>query len=56
MNVVIRAVRFTQRLARTEPLASLLDLRAESRNRKDNIFWIGDVDPDTVRSRSTSHA
>ncbi|KAJ3553699.1 hypothetical protein NM688_g3475 [Phlebia brevispora] len=48
LNVVVRAVRFTQHLARTEPLASLLAPRPELTDRKTNIFWVGDVDPDKV--------
>ena len=47
--MVVRAVRFAQRLAHTEPLASMLDPRPELTGMATNIFWIGDVDPDTVR-------
>ena len=49
LDIVVRGVRFTQRLARTEPLASMLDLQSEPTNKDKNIFWVGDVDPDTVR-------
>ena len=48
LDVVVRGVRFSQRLARTEPLASMLDLRTDPGDREGNIFWLGDLDPDTV--------
>ncbi len=50
LNVVLRAVRLAQRVARTGPLASMLDLRPQEAGRhQDNIYWVGDVDPDQVR-------
>ena len=30
-------------------LVSMLDLRPDLADKENNIFWIGDVDPDTVR-------
>ncbi len=51
LNVVARGVRFLLRLARTEPLASLLDLKAHATDTGD-FFWPGDADPDQVRSLS----
>ncbi|THG97130.1 hypothetical protein EW026_g4812 [Hermanssonia centrifuga] len=49
LNVVLRAVRLAQRVARTGPLASMLDLRPQEAGRhQDNIYWVGDVDPDQV--------
>ncbi|KAF7799205.1 hypothetical protein EIP86_010436 [Pleurotus ostreatoroseus] len=47
LNVVVRAVRLAQRLARIEPLASMLDLRPDSADPK-SIWWVGDVDPDAA--------
>ncbi|KZT01772.1 GMC oxidoreductase [Laetiporus sulphureus 93-53] len=47
MNIVVRGTRLLMRMARTEPLASVLDLKAHSTD-KDDIFWPGDADPDKI--------
>ncbi|KAI0634450.1 GMC oxidoreductase [Trametes polyzona] len=47
MNVLIRATRLLMRLARTEPLASTLDLRPHSDD-KTSSWWLCDADPDKV--------
>ncbi|KAF7791371.1 hypothetical protein EIP86_002385 [Pleurotus ostreatoroseus] len=47
LNVVARGVRFLLRLARTEPLASMLDLKPHSTDTND-FFWPGDADPDKI--------
>ena len=41
------------RIARTEPLASQLDLPEDSRD-ESTYFWPGDANPDTVRHSLTS--
>jgi choline dehydrogenase len=47
-NVMVKALRLMLRIARTEPLASKLNLQAGSPNVKpeDNVLWPGDADPD----------
>ncbi|KAJ3486910.1 hypothetical protein NLI96_g3899 [Meripilus lineatus] len=45
VNVVLRGVRLLFKLARTEPLASVLDLRPQSAD-KDSYFWPGDLEMD----------
>ena len=47
MNVVLRGTRFLLRMARTQPLASILDLRTKP-DKTEAFFWPGDADPDLV--------
>ena len=51
LNMLIRSVRLLLHLARTPPLSEALDLRNEPTKPKDaDYYWIGDADPDKVRS------
>jgi hypothetical protein len=48
LKVLIKATRLALRIARTEPLASALDLPKDSKDQS-TFFWPGDASPDTVR-------
>ncbi|OCH93152.1 GMC oxidoreductase [Obba rivulosa] len=50
LNVLVRGTRLLLRLARTEPLASLLDLEPHPDGVLDgeDVFWPGSADPDAV--------
>ena len=52
LDILVRGVRLILRLARTEPLASLLDYEPSPDGVLDgeDIFWPGNADPDTVRT------
>ncbi|KAJ7446109.1 GMC oxidoreductase [Mycena latifolia] len=47
LKVLIKAVRLALRIARTEPLASALDLPEDSKDQA-TFFWPGDANPDMV--------
>lgn len=47
LAVVAKAARLAMRIARTEPLASQLDLPADSKD-ETTYFWPGDANPDTI--------
>ncbi|KAK6996808.1 GMC oxidoreductase [Favolaschia claudopus] len=47
LHVLIKATRLGLRIARAEPLASMLDLPADSDD-ESTFFWPGDANPDTV--------
>ncbi|EIN09203.1 GMC oxidoreductase [Punctularia strigosozonata HHB-11173 SS5] len=47
LNLVVRATRLCLRIARSEPLKSILDLKPHSTNKSD-FMWPGDADPDKV--------
>lgn len=48
LNVLLKSARLILRLARTEPLASSLDLRGSPSDNDFDAYWPSDVDPDTV--------
>ncbi|KAI0771283.1 GMC oxidoreductase [Trametes elegans] len=47
MNILIRGTRLLMHLARTEPLASVLDRKPHSED-KSSPWWLSDADPDKV--------
>ncbi|KAL1758856.1 GMC oxidoreductase [Schizophyllum commune] len=47
LAIVAKAARLAMRIARTEPLASQLDLPEDSRD-ESTYFWPGDANPDTL--------
>jgi choline dehydrogenase len=49
MNLLIRGVRFTMRVARAEHGKGVFDLKADSTDTED-FFYMGDADPDRVRT------
>ena len=51
MNVLIRGVRFAMRIGRAECAKGVLEPKADSTDTKD-IFYMGDADPDRVRTIS----
>lgn len=46
MNILIKSVRFLLHLARTPPLADVLD--PQPGTKKDNLYWLTDTDPEKV--------
>ena len=48
MNVLVRGVRFSMRIGRTERVKGVLEPEADSADKKD-FFYMGDADPDRVR-------
>jgi choline dehydrogenase len=54
MNVLVRGVRFSMRIGRTERAKGILAPKADSADKKD-FFYMGDADPDRVRTTITSH-
>ncbi|KAI0649658.1 GMC oxidoreductase [Trametes meyenii] len=50
MNVLIRGARLLMHLARTEPLASVLDLGPHSDD-KTSPWWLGDADPEKISDK-----
>ena len=51
MNVLVRGVRFSMRIGRTERVKGVLAPKADSADMKD-FFYMGDADPDRVRTQS----
>jgi choline dehydrogenase len=49
MNILIRGVRFSMRVGRTDCVKNILEPKAESTDTKD-FFYMGDADPDRVRT------
>ncbi|KAL1743973.1 GMC oxidoreductase [Schizophyllum fasciatum] len=47
LAIVAKAARLAMRIARSEPLASQLDLPADSKD-ESTYFWPGDANPDTI--------
>ncbi|KAI4522630.1 GMC oxidoreductase [Schizophyllum commune Loenen D] len=47
LAIVAKAARLAMRIARTDPLASQLDLPADSKD-ESTYFWPGDANPDTI--------
>ncbi|KZT35292.1 alcohol oxidase [Sistotremastrum suecicum HHB10207 ss-3] len=47
INVLIKGVRLCLRIARSRPLFNRLNLRSDNTD-KDDVFWLGDADPDKV--------
>jgi choline dehydrogenase len=47
MNVLVRGVRFSMRIGRTERVKGVLEPRADSADKKD-FFYMGDADPDRI--------
>lgn len=54
MKVLIKGVRLCLRVARSQPLLSRLNLRSDN-NDKDDVFWLGDSDPDKGTFNLTLH-
>ena len=48
-NVAIKGLRFALRLARTESMKDVVDIKSHSTDQND-LFWPGDADPDQVRA------
>lgn len=53
MNVLVRGVRFTMRISRTERVKGILEPKADSADKKD-YFYMSDADPDRVCYTITS--
>jgi hypothetical protein len=51
MNVLVRGVRFTMRISRTERVKGILEPKADSTDKND-FFYMSDADPDRVRTQS----
>ncbi len=51
MNVLVRGVRFSMRIGRTERVKGVLEPMADSADKED-FFYMGDADPDRVRTQS----
>jgi hypothetical protein len=49
MNVLVRGVRFTMRISRTERVKGILEPKADSADKND-FFYMSDADPDRVRT------
>jgi len=47
MNVLVRGVRFSMRIGRTERVKGVLEPKADSADKKD-FFYMGDADPDRI--------
>lgn len=54
MNVLVRGVRFTMRICRTERVKGILEPKADSVDKKD-YFYMSDADPDRVCAQSHYH-
>ena len=54
MNILIRGVRFSMRIGRTNCVKNVLEPKADSTDTKD-FFYLGDADPDRVRIKSHTH-
>lgn len=54
VNVLIKAIRFSLNLARTEPLASALELQNLEPAADSGDYWLGDADPSKVRGTSVT--
>ena len=52
--VLIKAIRFSLNLARTEPLASALELQNLEPAADSGDYWLGDADPSKVRGTSVT--
>ena len=55
MNLLVRGVRLTMRVARAECAKGVFEPKADSTDTND-MFYMGDVDPDRVRKISLSYS
>jgi len=54
MNVLVRGVRFSMRIGRVNCVKNIIEPKADSTDTKD-FFYMGDADPDRVRTGLYSH-